>query len=397
MVARLRAGDVVEVEGGVTYGGGVRIDATGTSGNPIIIRGILRDGKRPVLAGAREDYGAVVRISGNFCVFENFEIIGGGGFKDVRGLRNMGHQVTVRDVLIRDCSGHGLLNSDTAGSLRLERVEVHNCGSGGTFHQIYIGMDTAHYPDGVFRMEFCFLHDAAGGNNVKTRALRNEIYYNWIEGAVYFELDLIGPDRHGGVEKTGRVIRCDSDVVGNVIWKIGSTPTQLVRLGGDGSGASHGRYRFVNNTFVAGGRAPVGVTLFKCQDVFESVEMINNVVAGDKGPKRIFSGTATGYRTLGLNNWLLDKTAGIPASWKLTRTGREPGFRDLAGGDFRLAASSPLRDSGSAEMVVSWECAFPKPLIRPEFHPPLRSLEAGKCHVSRPSKGVIDIGAFEGE
>ena len=36
-----------------------------------------------------------------------------------------------------------------------------------------------------------------GGNAVKSRAQRNEIYYNWIEGAVYHELELIGPDPAG--------------------------------------------------------------------------------------------------------------------------------------------------------------------------------------------------------
>jgi hypothetical protein len=44
------------------------------------------------------------------------------------------------------------------------------------------------HPGSVFRLQYCFVHDANGGNNVKSRAERNEIYYNWLEGAVYHEL-----------------------------------------------------------------------------------------------------------------------------------------------------------------------------------------------------------------
>jgi hypothetical protein len=71
-----------------------------------------------------------------------------------------------------------------------------------------------------------------GGNAVKTRAQRNEIYYNWIEGSQYPELSLIGPDWSevdgGGYPDGGSVppnctlqnsrdslVREDSDVVGS--------------------------------------------------------------------------------------------------------------------------------------------------------------------------------------
>ena len=50
------------------------------------------------------------------------------------------------------------------------------------------------HPGSVFRMEHCWVHDGNGGNGVKSRAERNEIYYNWIEGSYYHELELIGPD-----------------------------------------------------------------------------------------------------------------------------------------------------------------------------------------------------------
>ncbi len=95
-------------------------------------------------------------------------------------------------------------------------------------------------------MQYCYIHDANGGNAVKSRAERNEIYYNWIEGALYHELELIGPDPAGGVSEGAA--REDSDVVGNVLRK--RNDFAVVRFGGDGTGQSNGRYRFVNNTVI---------------------------------------------------------------------------------------------------------------------------------------------------
>jgi hypothetical protein len=44
-------------------------------------------------------------------------------------------------------------------------------------------------------MQYCYLHDQNGGNNIKSRAERNEIYYNWVSGGFYGEIELIGPIR----------------------------------------------------------------------------------------------------------------------------------------------------------------------------------------------------------
>ena len=102
--------------------------------------------------------------------------------------------------MVHDCPRQGILGADNdSGSLTLERVEVHHCGGGTQDHQIYMASDEVAHPGSVFRMQSCWIHDANGGNNVKSRAERNEIYFNWIEGAFYHELELIGPDPSGGV------------------------------------------------------------------------------------------------------------------------------------------------------------------------------------------------------
>lgn len=64
--------------------------------------------------------------------------------------------------------------------------------------------DEVAYPGAVFRLQHSYLQDSdytdgvgIGGNLIKSCAERNEIYYNWLEGAFYHELELIGPDPEG--------------------------------------------------------------------------------------------------------------------------------------------------------------------------------------------------------
>ena len=73
-------------------------------------------------------------------------------------------------------------------------------------------------------------------------------------------------------------MREDSDVVGNVLRK--TNTFSVVRFGGDGTGASAGRYRFVYNTVLT---QPGGGAVFRLFDPLESVEMHNNVFHGAGG------------------------------------------------------------------------------------------------------------------
>lgn len=63
-----------------------------------------------------------------------------------------------------------------------------------------------------------------------------------------------------------------SDVVGNVIVK--KSAYTVARIGGDGTGSTFGRYRFVNNTFVLASTSTIAMRL---QYELESVELHNNV------------------------------------------------------------------------------------------------------------------------
>jgi MYXO-CTERM domain-containing protein len=237
-------------------------------------------------------------------------------------------------------------------------------------------------------MQHCFVHDGKGGNNVKTRAERNEIYYNWIEGALYHELELIGPD---GQDPS--LAREDSDVVGNVFRKTGTS--FVTRIGGDGTGDTSGRYRFVNNTFVL---AAGSASAFRLFDQVESVEMHNNVFlrAGGGGVKVIQDADVswvTGSAIVGgSNNWVPMGSETVPASWANTIVGNDPG---VEAGGFGPSAASPLVDAGVGATTSPPGYAFPSPLAMPAFLPPSGAIEGLGAAVPRPVVGTIDVGAYE--
>ncbi|MBK7578712.1 MAG: hypothetical protein IPI67_00785 [Myxococcales bacterium] len=379
----LAPGDLVEVDGNATYTGGVVFAKAGTAAKKITIRGLRVNGKRPVISGATN----TIEAQGDHYVFEGLELTAG----SFRCFYHHADDIALRDSVIHDCPKHGLLGADSdSGTLLLEYVEVYKCG-GGTFdHQIYMATDETAHPKSVFRMQHCYVHDANGGNNVKSRAERNEIYYNWIQGAVYHELELIGPDG-----QTESLAREDSDVVGNVLIK-GAT-TFVARFGGDGTGQTFGRYRFVSNTVIT---QPGGSAVFRLFDGIESVEMHNNVFwATGAGTVNLVRMVEANWKSgsaviAGSNNWYKTGSTNAPAQWTGSLNGADPGFVNAATLDVHLLASSPLVDKGAPNTVSPVGYPFVSP-IGAAFHPPLHTVEAVGTAQARPTVGTIDIGAYE--
>src|SRR5262245_918434 len=260
----LSPGDLVLVDGDATYPGGIVLDRAGSAAAKIVVRGVRANGKRPVLSGGVN----TIEFRANHYVFESFEVTAG----SFRGIFHHADDIEIRDVLVRDCPAHGILGADQdSGSLLLEYSEVRGCGNGTSQHQIYMATDDTAYPAAVFRMQHCWVHDAKGGNNVKSRAGRNEIYANWIEGAQFHELELIGADG-----QPPALVREDSDVVGNVLRKVSTQGTFVARIGGAGTGTSSGRYRFVGNTVLLAPNTTAAV--FRLFETVESFEAHDNVV-----------------------------------------------------------------------------------------------------------------------
>lgn len=380
----LQPGDLVLVDGGHVYAGGFAFSVHGTEAEPITIRGVREGGARPVIEGGRD----VVEFNMNHYIFEGFEIRNA----TFRGLFHHADDITIRDCVIHHCP-HGILGADQgSGSLLLEYSELYQCGEGSGRHQIYMSTNEEDYPGSVFRMQFCYVHDGTGGNNVKSRAERSEIYYNWLETPYYHNLELIGPDPEVGVSQ-GEA-REDSDVVGNVLITL--RYPRNVRIGGDSPGAgSYGRYRFVNNTFIHRNGDPRS-HIFGHFGV-ESVEMHNNVFYVTSATVLDDSECtwASGRRVSGANNWV-HSGASYPGEWTGTLTGTSPGFADLAGGQFQPVSGSVLLDTGIMTTVSPEGSPFIDPLSQPLYHPPLGMLIAPGTGVIRPVNGTIDIGAFEG-
>jgi hypothetical protein len=105
----LEPGDVVEVDGNVTYPGGVILRDTdsGAPGNPVTLRGVRVNGQRPILLGGTNTI--EFRLA-NHVVFESFEVVGSVADNTFRCVYHHSHDVLIRDVLIRDCPRHGLLS-----------------------------------------------------------------------------------------------------------------------------------------------------------------------------------------------------------------------------------------------------------------------------------------------
>jgi hypothetical protein len=378
----LGPGDVVTVDGGATYPGGATLDRNGQPGAGVItISGTRVNSARPVLAGVAQQGGAVLRVRGSHYVIEGFDLTPSGDPRAARGFYNVGDDVTLRDSVVHDCDCTGISGADTSGSLTLDRVQVYHCGKGLYGHQIYVGSGLAQYPRALFRMQYCYLHDGAGGNNVKSRVTRNEIEYNWIEGAAFHELDMVGPDPKAQKTPAGG-IHCDADILGNVLIVEPASQGTLARFGSDGTAASNGRYRFAYNTVIVRSTQGARFGLFWLRGEVDSLMAWNNVFYSEAGPldlERLDDGSAP-VQT-GAGDWLPLATTNVPPGWSVIR-GSDPGFSNATAGDYRPGPGSALIGTGAVP---------PTAAISPAGIPPIRATPAtGRRSPARER----DIGAY---
>jgi hypothetical protein len=194
---------------------------SGTASAPITLKGVSSSsGQKPVISGGVN----TIEASGHYNVIDNFELTGGTS----RCFFHHANEVTFKNSIVRNCPSHGILSADDgSGNLTLDSVEVTGAGGGIYDHPVYVTTDQVSFPGSRFRIQNSYIHDNNGGNGIKSRSERNEIYYNWIESASYRALELIGPDSDVDTVVPG-LKREDSDVVGNVLRQ---TNTQaLIRL-----------------------------------------------------------------------------------------------------------------------------------------------------------------------
>lgn len=401
----LQPGDVVAVDGGAEYEGGIVMgdDDGGSAEAPVVIqwrRGV--GATRPVLKGG--EYHTLKFAQSNHVVLEGFELTGGPN----SCLFSEAHDITVRDVIIRDCPGHGILGADRlSGSFTLEYSEIRNSGDGTGQHPIYMQSDELAFPGSVFRMRFNYLHGGRGGNLVKVRHERSEIHYNWLEGAVYQALELIGPDCWEQEKGwTPAMAREDADVVGNVIIQSGRWPN-AIRIGGDLNGRSEGRVRLVNNTILFDRPGPANAVMVQLGA--GSLEMHNNIVyqSGGGAPTLIRENDdvedtpepcgpqerapwSKGRRVAGSGNWV-QRQAVVPAEWKQTVVGDAPALADIDQLLLRPRTGSPLARRGVPLSALE----LGEAVGAVSFEPPMRKrIEPGGEHRRDDDPAAPDIGAF---
>lgn len=379
-------GDVVEVDGDAVYAGDlhIRAESSGTPAQKVTLRGIAINGQRPVIEGGVE-FGIVLNAS--HFVFEGFEVRGAANFCVV----HKANDVTISDVIVHDCPNHGILGTDfESGSLTIQFSEVHHCGSEEYQHQLYIATDESMYPGSTFRLEHSYIHDGNGGNNVKSRAERNEIYCNWIESPMYHALDLIDPD---GQDPS--LAREDSDVVGNVLIQYGQY--YIARLGGDHDGlGTSGRYRFAYNTMISNANANA---YFYLMNPIESAAFHNNAFLathnGGGPPAAVLdlddAQWTNGPQIAGVNNWV---GPGVDASQLSGTLTGELAFTDEIGLNFVPIEGSALIDASAPDQGPSG-FEVPDGWAVPTCVPALRRKNSELSSLARPATGTPDVGVYE--
>lgn len=390
---RLGPGDRVEVDGNATYPS-IDLTVAGAANAPIFVVGVPVKGKMPKLSGGDN----TIHFEGSHhVVFQGFEITGG----RQRCVFHEADDITLCQSVIHDCPRHGILGADYgSGSLLLDRIEVHH--SGGTpahenlKHAVYVATDPEAFPKSVFRIQNSYLHDNNGGNAIKSRALRTEVYYNWIEAsaAMTYAIELIGFEEF-------KQPRQDSDVVGNVLLASGG---YVLRIGGDGTGASKGRVRFDNNTVIVAGSAwDIYQPIVRFYDQLDAFEASNNVfykLGG--GPVRLTRNDAEWVggtmKVAGSNNWLPTDSTEVPPGMKATITGAAPGFSassDLTTLDLTVTNDAPIRQAGVALTNGPAGFEIADPLLVPAVQPPVvrptsfaSMIRTGRAAEAKPTLGA---------
>ncbi|MCK7594763.1 hypothetical protein [Pseudomarimonas salicorniae] len=397
----LGPGDIVEVDGdGARYPGGIVMPEAdgGAPGNPVVLRGLRSGGQRPIIEGGFNS----IELRAHHVVFEGFEITGTTSpVSTFRCFFHHSHDVVIRDARIHGCPQHGVLGADQgSGSLTIEYSEIWDAGSGDRNHTIYMATDEVAFPGSVFRLQHSYVHSANGGNLIKSRAERNEIYHNWLEGGFYHELELIGPDPGGAPAGWSEaLVREDSDIVGNVIVHTAEF-SSILRFGGDGTGQSRGRYRFVHNTVVRRHPNNDTPTVFRLFHGIESLAAHNNVFHREGGSglrivREVEADWSFGSRIIGRNNHVDAGSTFLPAGFTGTVVGADPGFTAAAASDLVPTLDSPLRDAANADTQGPADYAVAGSLAVPTFQPQRQAPAPGGALTRVTAFLAADIGAME--
>jgi hypothetical protein len=293
-------------------------------------------------------------------------------------------QLQSREILVQGCYIYG---NGNAGSDRQHNVYTEAIGI--TFQYNHFGPLTA----------------GSLGSNLKDRSAGTVIRYNLIDGGAHL-LDLVNP-QDSAPQATQDPNFHQTYVYGNILVNGVDAPVSALMIhygGDDGNTATYrkGTLYFYNNTVVVQANQSTSwrVVLFQLETNDESVDARNNIVycgpatAGATKTELTLMNTA-GNATFGVNwvspGWVASRSR-VPFTGTISGTGNfisntanNPGFINLAGGDYHLAAGSQAIDAGTAQASgVS------------ETYAVTEQYQAPQTETARTVQGkAIDLGAFE--
>ena len=278
----LQPGDIVNIDA-ATYHETAHIAINGTREAPITLRGVGAthpvfdaqgldtSGQGPIPRGVWQIEGAYLRV-------EHLEFKNARNGNNAAGVRLLDStNAVIRDCKITQCD-MGIFGGDRKTAL-IEGCEVAFNGTAdfnGYSHNFYMAGNRV-----IVRN--CSIHDALYGQNYKSRAHYNELWFNWIANSNEGEI--------GCVDEKGATDRPHSNtlLVGNVVMSRAdrSGNTSKFVLCGSESGATHeGTLFLFRNTFVAGDGRIQFVTLSDshlravlCDNVFVGSTHLLNMAA----------------------------------------------------------------------------------------------------------------------
>lgn len=310
VLPRLKPGDVVQIDAGV-YRETARLTMNGTREKPIVIRGVGASrpvfdaqgldtsGRGPIPRGAFQIEGAYLRI-------EHLEFKNARNGENAAGIRLLDStNVTIRDCVISECD-MGIFGGDR------QTATIEDCDVGFNSTEKFNGYSHNFYMSGnrvVLRR--CYIHDCLFGQNFKSRAHYNELWFNWIVNSNEGEVGFV--DAKGATDKpnsnalmVGNVLMSKADRTGN---------TAKFVLFGSESGASHnGTLYLFHNTFIAGNAKIHFITL---PDARAHLVAANNLFAGST---QIFVAAPAPASVVAAHN-VLPAGAALPAGWSQEPSG----------------------------------------------------------------------------
>lgn len=319
---------------------------------------------RPILDGTGFNYSGIgstpraifqINQGANGVTIENLELRGAhNDSHNGAGVRiNQGNQAVIRRCTIHNndmgimSNGNGSDPSSASGQM-IEFCSIYFNGdisNPGFNHNLYLGGSDA-------TVRFCDIHDSLTGHNLKSRAHFNLLQYNFIHDSANRELDLV--DAWDTSRQNSHAV-----LMGNlIVKKLNMSGNRgVIHFGQDGSGHHDGTLYLLNNTIVTSYVSDV----VQLSTAPSAAVIINNVIFnGSQSFPSLFS-LASGLQpsaVSGDHNWIssgysLQGSMIDPGSrYQGSAIGSDPGFQNLARGQFFLAKTSERYGVNSAPQFL---------------------------------------------